>query len=163
MAASEGLNKGAEFTLRLPALANVEPATPDSVAPKELVTHKRHILIGEDNAIAAEGLKHVLQDAGHEVRLALDGAEALSAAKEELPEIAIFDIGLPGMDGFELARRLRKLPGANQLLLIALTGYGQEKDRIQSKEAGFDYHLIKPADLRQLLEIINNWSPAEYP
>jgi PAS domain S-box-containing protein len=162
-AASEGLNKGAEFTLRLPALANVEPATPDSIAPKELVTHKRRILIGEDNAIAAEGLKHVLQDAGHEVRLALDGAEALAAANEELPEIAIFDIGLPGMDGFKLARILRKLPGANQLLLIALTGYGQEKDRIESKEAGFDYHLTKPADLRQLLEIINNWSPAEHP
>jgi PAS domain S-box-containing protein len=145
-ATSEGANKGAEFTIRLPALANVEPATPDSIAPKELVAYKRRILIGEDNAIAAEGLKHVLQDAGHEVRLALNGAEALAAAKEELPEIAIFDIGLPGMDGFKLARSLRKLPGVNQLLLIALTGYGQEKDRIESKEAGFDYHLIKPAD-----------------
>jgi PAS domain S-box-containing protein len=162
-ASSAGVNRGAEFIVRLPLLARVEPAPSEPIAPKLIAPRKRRILIGEDNAIAAEGLEHVLKDAGHDVRLAPNGAEALAAATEAPPEIGIFDIGLPLMDGFELARRLRKLPKGNELLLIALTGYGQEKDRIQSKEAGFDYHLVKPADLRQLLEIINNWSPAEHP
>ncbi|MGO9443784.1 MAG: PAS domain S-box protein [Thiobacillaceae bacterium] len=161
-AASEGPNKGAEFTLRLPALAREDPPPPDSIAPKEVVARKRHILIADDNAIAAEGLTRVLQDAGHEVRVALDGAQALAAAKAARPEIAIVDIGLPVMDGYQLARRLKTLPGASHLLLIALTGYGQEKDRMQSKEAGFGHHLVKPADLKQLLEIIDAWSPEEH-
>jgi two-component system CheB/CheR fusion protein len=163
-AASEGHNKGAEFTVHLPALAGVEPAAPDSGAQfAEMVARKRRILVVEDNAMAAEGLRQVLQDAGHDVRLAVNGAEALEAAKEKLPEIAIIDIGLPVIDGYELAQRLRTLPEADRLLLIALTGYGQEKDRLQSKRAGFGYHFLKPADLRQLLEIINNWNAAEQP
>ncbi|MGO9446777.1 MAG: PAS domain S-box protein, partial [Thiobacillaceae bacterium] len=161
-ATSEGPNRGAEFTVRLPVLAHEETVEPDAFAPKEeIVACKRRVLIAEDNAKAAEGLKHVLEDAGHQVRLAQDGAEALASAKNTLPEIAIIDIGLPVMDGYHLARCLRKLPNANPLLLIALTGYGQEKDQIEAKDAGFDYHLVKPADLERLLKIVNTWSPTE--
>jgi PAS domain S-box-containing protein len=154
-AASKGPNRGAEFTVRLPALGDMQAGAPDLRAATEVVTHTRRILVGEDNVMAAEALRHVLQAAGHSVRVFRDGAQALSAAMQDLPEIAIIDIGLPGLDGYGLARRLRTLPNASQLLLIALTGYGQEKDRMQSKQAGFDHHLVKPADLTQLLEIIN--------
>lgn len=158
-AASGGPGKGAEFTVRLPALPGMKTAAPAPDSLKQPAHCQRRILIGEDNAIAAEGLKHVLQEAGHSVRMTRNGSEALTAAKQELPEVAILDIGLPNMDGYELARRLRRLPEGDSLLLIALTGYGQKKDRRQAKEAGFDYHFIKPADMRQLLDTINTWSP----
>jgi len=159
-ASSAGPGKGAEFTVRLPALADVN-RMPEKSPPQVKFAQKRNILLADDNAPAREGLRQVLENAGHEVRMAADGEEALASASGALPEIAIFDIGLPKMDGYELARRLRGLPDGDNLLLIALTGYGQESDRLHAIAAGFDYHLTKPADLRQLLEIIDNWIPAE--
>jgi PAS domain S-box-containing protein len=160
-AASKGAGRGAEFTARLPVVAEIEPAKAGSTAPKGIVARKWRILIAEDNAMAAEALKQVLENSGHEVTVTRDGADALAAMKLALPEIAILDIGLPVMDGYELARQVRALPGANRLLLIALTGYGQEKDQNQAKEAGFSFHFTKPANLEQLLKIVNTCSPAK--
>jgi DNA-binding response OmpR family regulator len=87
----------------------------------------------------------------------------LAAAKAQLPEVAIFDIGLPAINGFELARQMRSLSNGKCVLLIALTGYGQTTDHERSQSAGFDYHIVKPADIEQLLGLINAWEPPEQP
>jgi CheY-like chemotaxis protein len=158
-AASEGIGKGTELTVCLPAIADTPPVTLPQDLAKAARPGKRRILVAEDNAAAAEGLARVLQHAGHEVRVAADGAAALAAARNDLPAIAILDIGLPTVDGFELAQSLRRLPGGQRLLLIALTGYSQDADLARTKAAGFDYHLVKPADMDQLLKIIATWEP----
>lgn len=154
--ASEGKDKGAQFTVRLPALA-AQPTMPSHDTMERPKTRTRRVLIAEDNSAAGEAMSQVLRHAGHSVRLAQDGAAALAAAKAELPEIAILDIGLPAMDGFELARSMRTLADGKPLLLIALTGYGQTTDHDRSRSAGFDYHIVKPADIEQLLGLIHGW------
>ena len=159
MASSEGPGKGAVFTVRLPALSETRVAMPSSYKAAAIKVVERRILIAEDNATASEAMAKVLQHVGHSVRLAKDGVAALAAAKAELPEIAIFDIGLPAMDGFELARSIRNLPGGKRVLMIALTGYGQAKYYNRSRSAGFDYHIVKPADIDQLIGLINAWEP----
>ncbi|MGA7948659.1 MAG: hybrid sensor histidine kinase/response regulator, partial [Thiobacillaceae bacterium] len=158
-ATSEGSGKGAQFTVRLPAVAHPQPAMPSSYPAEAAKARKRRVLIAEDNAVLGEAMAQVLRHAGHSVRLAQDGEAALAAAQAELPEIAIFDIGLPGKDGYTLARSMRNLPDGTRLLLIALTGYGQAKDHTHTRAAGFDYHIVKPADIEQLLGLINAWEP----
>jgi two-component system CheB/CheR fusion protein len=91
---------------------------------------------------------------GHEVALASDGATALAAAAEHQPDIVLLDIGLPGMDGYQVAQQLRKMPGMEKAMLIAITGYGQEQDRRLSEQAGFDHHLVKPVDLDTLQSLL---------
>ena len=95
---------------------------------------------------------------GHDVRVARDGPGALEAATIHEPEVAFLDIGLPGMSGYELARRLRSHPAMERALLVAMTGYGQQEDRRRSQEAGFDYHLVKPTDLNALNDLLANLS-----
>jgi CheY-like chemotaxis protein len=104
------------------------------------------VLVVDDNVDAAESLAMVLRMHGHDVHTMHDGHSVLAAAQKELPEIAILDIGLPQMDGYEVARRLRDLPGGDQVVLIALTGYGQAEDKQRAQEAGFDHHLVKPIE-----------------
>jgi PAS domain S-box-containing protein len=156
-AASAGIGKGAEFEVRLPALKEApavrETAEAGLQAP---AAHARRILLAEDNIAAAESLAGLLRHLGHAVTVTHDGAAALAAAGIERPEIAILDIGLPEMDGYALARRLRELPGGDRALLVALTGYGTDADRLQARAAGFDHHLVKPADMQQLLALIEN-------
>jgi CheY-like chemotaxis protein len=108
----------------------------------------------DDNVDAAESVAMVLRPGGHEVRLAHNGPEALQVAQEYRPEVVILDIGLPVMSGYEVARRLRQGPQFGQALLIAVTGYGQEKDRRRSEEAGFDRHLVKPVSPEALEEVL---------
>jgi CheY-like chemotaxis protein len=108
----------------------------------------------DDNVDAAESLALLLRLQGQEVRVAHNGAAALNAARAEPHEIVFLDIGMPVMDGFEVARRLRDQPGASDLVLVAVTGWGQEEDRRRTRAAGFDYHLVKPvepSDLERLL------------
>jgi len=145
-AASEGPGRGSEFTVRLPLDDRAAPPPP---APPRLEPPPtpRRILVVDDQADAATVLARLLRRRGHDVRIAADGAGAIAAAIEYQPEVAILDIGLPGMDGYEIARRLRALPGIEQAVLIALTGYGQDDDIRQAREAGFDHHLVKPTDL----------------
>jgi len=157
---SEGPGRGSEFTLRLPRLINGPlTAAPHSVS--ELSAHGElcRILVVDDNVDAAEVLAECLQLSGHEVRVANDGPLALILAKEFIPEVVLLDIGLPSMDGFEVARRLRKQQGASLLRLIALTGYGQESDRQKARAAGFDDHLVKPVELEVLTSTIARLTP----
>jgi signal transduction histidine kinase len=148
-ATSDGPGKGAEFTLRLPCedLPEPEPATESGSPGKE----PRRVLVVEDNRDAAESLGLFLELCGFGVTLAYNGPEGLEAAKSMRPDIVLCDIGLPGMDGFQVASALRRNPETADVRLIAVTGYGQEEDRRRALAAGFDVHLVKPVDPEKLL------------
>jgi PAS domain S-box-containing protein len=147
-AESDGPGTGSRFFVRLP-LADGNAPRPDP-EPEEMRTGgsrpARRVLVVDDNVDAAEMLAELLKLDGHEVRTATSGPDALEAVAGFVPHVALLDIGLPGMNGFELARRLRAQPGLTGLTLVAVTGWGQREDREQSKEAGFDHHLTKPVD-----------------
>jgi signal transduction histidine kinase len=145
---SEGLGKGSEFIIRLPLAPERRPLPGDverhgdAATPLPLL----RVLVVDDNVDAAQSLAMLLRMLGQDVRTAHNGHSALEAISGSMPEIAFLDIGLPGMSGYELARRLRHEPGGDAVLLVALTGWGQAEDRRRSTEAGFDHHLTKPAD-----------------
>ena len=148
-AASEGPGKGSVFTVRLPAVE--APATRAGGRPADAAARPREVLVVEDNPDARETLQRLLEHEGHRVRVAVDGPAALEALRSARPEIALIDIGLPGMDGYELARRIRAdIDAERKLVLVAITGYGLPEDRRRSAAAGFDAHLIKPLDLDAL-------------
>jgi CheY-like chemotaxis protein len=161
---SDGPGKGSEFVVRLPLMA--EPAPPDrpgrsaSAGPDG---PSRRILIVDDHGDVAESLRTLLDLAGHQVAVAHDGAAALEAVASFRPEVVLLDIGLPGMDGYEVARRLRALPAGKALVLVATTGYGQLEDRSRSRAAGFDWHLVKPVDLEELSGVLARLAPAVRP
>jgi CheY-like chemotaxis protein len=116
---------------------------------------KRRLLVVDDNRDAAESMSMLLEMWGHEVAFAYDGPSALETAEQWQPEAVFLDIGLPGMDGYEVAKRLRELPHAKDAVLIAITGYGQDDDRQRSRRAGIDHHLVKPVApdaLRRLID-----------
>ena len=104
--------------------------------------------------IRLTSLAMLLQESGHEVRTAHDGPTALEAALDYRPDVVLLDIGLPGLNGYEVAKRLRQQPALQNVVLVAMTGYGQETDRQRSQEAGFDHHLVKPVDHKQLSEVL---------
>ncbi len=148
---SEGTGQGSEFTVRVPAAtvpAEAVPATRPLDAESRIPAAR--VLIVDDNADAAEMLAHVLAARGHDVRVAYDGVQALQASADFLPQAAFLDLGLPVMDGYELASRLRELPGLDAIRLIAVTGYGQDSDRQRTRAAGFHHHLVKPVDITVL-------------
>ena len=155
---SAGLGRGSEFVVRLPQVpigSSVRESRP-SAAVRAPGSAKR-ILVADDNVDAADGLKLLLELNGDQVRVAYDGVSALRVAREFNPQIALLDVGMPKLDGFEIARRLREDPQTRHTILIAVTGWGQAEDRRRSKEAGFDYHLVKPVEpsaLERLLETI---------
>lgn len=150
-AASEGVGRGCEFAVRLPLLpATVTPQTPQVSGPGPPRTRSLRILIVEDQVATATLLAKLLERGGHEVWMAQNGPDALAAASVHRPDLILLDIGLPGMDGYQVAARLREIPDFERTHLVALTGYGQEEDRRRSLNAGFDRHLIKPIDLAVL-------------
>jgi PAS domain S-box-containing protein len=152
-AQSAGLRQGSEFIVRLPALS---PAS-ESITPIETATPQAHtsrVLVVDDNKDAADMLAMMLQMFGHKVQTAYDGQTALETAAEYQPDFVLLDIGLPDMNGYEVARRLRQQPGTKDVLLIAMTGYGQDSDRQQSQEAGFDHHLVKPVEPQKLQDLL---------
>jgi CheY-like chemotaxis protein/two-component sensor histidine kinase len=155
LAHSEGPGRGSEFTVRLPVLPSV---TARAVArPRLPPTKGRRVLIVDDNVAAARMLSLLLSRLGqHEIRVAHDGPSALGLAESFRPELVVLDIGLPHMDGYEVARRLREQVGLDQALIVALTGYGTSEDRRRSREAGFDEHLVKPPSLEQLQELFSH-------
>ena len=114
----------------------------------------RRILIVDDNEDGAESLAMLLQIAGHETHMAHDGLAAIEAAERLRPELVLLDIGLPGMNGYEVCRRIREAPWGKDVVLVALTGWGQEEDRHRSREAGFDAHMVKPVDFDALLNLV---------
>jgi len=147
---SRGLGQGSEFTVRLP-LVDADVAAERDIYPAASPISSRRIMVVDDNTDEAESLGALLRLLGNEVRVFHDGEEALEAASTLKPEIAFLDLGMPRMDGYELARRLRRDHG-DQVLLIAVTGYGMAADRRRSREAGFDEHLVKPVSSAALQE-----------
>ncbi|HEU5181263.1 MAG TPA: ATP-binding protein [Candidatus Polarisedimenticolia bacterium] len=143
---SDGEEKGAEFVIRLPLFERPAPSPSPEPEAGRYEAAARRILVVEDNPDAARSLRLLLEKQGHVVRVTGNGHEALEAVHSDLPEVLIVDIGLPEMDGFELARRVKADPKLRDLALIALTGYGSEQDKRASAEAGFLHHLVKPAD-----------------
>jgi PAS domain S-box-containing protein len=156
---SDGENKGAEFVLRLPLSPSV-PATEAAQPQADRAGVPRRILVVDDNVDAALTLDLLLRSLGHESRVAHDGARALEIAREFRPEVILLDIGMPGMDGYEVARRLRGMNHGLTFRIVAVTGWGQEADRARAKEAGFDVHLVKPVDVAVLAKVLDDRSGA---
>jgi PAS domain S-box-containing protein len=156
MASSPGAGQGSEFVVRLPAPPAESRAAPTQATIAHRATaNPRRILITDDNQDSAESLAGILRINGHDVRTAYDGSRALEIASEFRPEVLFLDIGLPGgLDGYEVARRLRQRPEGSKSMLVALSGYGQEADRKKSQAAGFDHHLVKPADPQEIQRLL---------
>jgi signal transduction histidine kinase len=157
---SAGPGKGSEFTVRLPALPPGTVRRAAAAACDLTDAPCRRVLVVDDNKDSAESLAMLLAIKGHEVSTAHDGPGALEAARTFRPEVVLLDIGLPGMDGFTVAQRLREQPEFAQVGLLALTGYGQEEDRRRAEEAGFNAHMVKPADVDALQLFLANWAPS---
>jgi signal transduction histidine kinase len=155
-AESDGPGKGSEFIVRLPALESPARAAPFRPPPPAAERKRRaqRILVVDDNPDAADTLAEALRLEGHEVRVALDGPGALAVAPAFKPHCALLDIGLPVMDGYELAGRLRSHPALQGIRLIAVSGYGQSTDRRRSLDAGFVEHLVKPVELEVILQAV---------
>ena len=155
-AKSEGLGKGSEFVVHLPILRGESKAPDVSGDSKQSVVRAGtlRVLVVDDNIDSAEMLAFILSYGGHEVRTAHAGDTALVEAGAFLPQVVLLDIGLPKMDGYEVARRLRQHPELSKSFLIALTGYGQDEDRRRSIDAGFNHHLTKPIDPDNLQSLI---------
>lgn len=163
-AISDGPGKGSRFTVRLPrALAATDHQTLDNEEVRILGSKTtRKVLVVDDNKDAAETLQLLLEAAGHQVLVAYTAHEALALVSNSTPAVLFLDIGLPDMDGYALARRLRALPALNSSTLVALTGYGQLEARQHAKDAGFDHFLVKPVMLPDMLEVLEEQSSREY-
>lgn len=148
---SEGAERGSEFEVRLPVIKQGETADADATIP---LVAGRDVLVVEDNEDARRMLADVLRLSGHAVREAADGTVAIALARERAPEFAFVDIGLPGIDGYEVARCLRELLG-DAVMLVAITGYGMPEDRERTEAAGFDLHLVKPVDPRSIERVLS--------
>jgi signal transduction histidine kinase len=161
---SDGPDRGSEFTVRLPLPAQPDAAQPDAAQPDaaDPATHdpgiplpRRRILVVDDNRSHATSLGVLLRTMGHQVDEAYDGVTALELARRHRPDVILLDIGLPVMDGYEVARRCREQKDLEQTMLVAMTGYGKEEDRRRSQEAGFNVHLVKPVNLEDLRMLLN--------
>ncbi len=160
-ARSEGPGRGSEFVVRLPRWIDVvPPPCPDDTvtgaAASGTPNVRRRILIVDDNRDALESLATLLQMAGHLVQTAHDGEHALSLAPDFQPDLVLLDLGLPKLDGYEVARRIRAAPWGESLVLVALTGWSQEADRRRTRETGFNWHLVKPLDFDALSEFLRH-------
>jgi CheY-like chemotaxis protein len=159
---SAGVGQGSELVVRLPlpsdewrVAGDKEEADGDPLATRHSpLTTKRRILVVDDNPDSAESLATLLQISGNETHIAHDGLQALEAAERFRPDVVLLDIGLPQLNGYDAARRIREQPWGKTMMLIALTGWGQDEDRRQSKDAGFDAHLVKPVDYGALMKLL---------
>ncbi|MDB6089286.1 MAG: luxQ 2 [Gammaproteobacteria bacterium] len=153
---SEGPGKGSRFAVRLPVAADqdVPQSIPQQTRAPTPARTRRRVLVADDNYDSATSLSILLNDAGYEIRTAGDGAQALQAAAEFRPDIALLDIGMPLLNGYEIARRIRDQPWGHEVLLIAVTGWGGPEHRRQTSAAGFDHHLIKPVDPTALTQLL---------
>jgi PAS domain S-box-containing protein len=155
---SEGLGQGSQFVVGLPVAASQRAGSNDGITvddPRHVQLPRRRILVVDDKRSNAQSLELLLRALGQDVYTAFDGQEALELARQHHPDVILLDIGLPIMDGYEVARRCREEPGMQRMTLVAMTGYGQNSDRQRSQEAGFDAHLVKPVNLQDLLLLLN--------
>ena len=158
-AASDGPGRGSRFTVYLPGATRASLAEPRARASVNgKVMHKR-ILLADDNRDAAESLAIILRLEGHEVELAHDGSAALRSFASSCPDVALLDIGMPKINGYEVARQIRARPEGERVLLIAITGWAQDSDRVRSREAGFDHHLTKPVEPETLIQLLSPRHP----
>ena len=157
---SEGLEQGSEFVIRLPLLSQEGPQRLEEgngeAAQEPAPSSGQRLLVVDDNRDAADSLAMMLRLQGHEVRVAHNGPTALEMVKGYRPTLVLLDIGMPDMDGYEVARRMRRMPGLEKVVLAALTGWGQQEDRRRTAEAGFDHHLVKPVDPKALESLLAN-------
>lgn len=150
---SEGPGHGSEFVVRLPVVRD-EPRPLASLIVPPPATTGRRVLIVDDNHDGADSLALLLQFSGHQTETAHDGLQAVAAAERFRPDAVLLDIGLPKLNGYEVCRRIREQPWGRRVLLVALTGWGQEADRQRSSEAGFDTHVVKPVDPKVILQLL---------
>ena len=157
-ATSEGAGRGSEMIVRLPVgqteAEQPGEGTPQSAADLEPPADRLQVLIVEDQRDAAESLAELVRLLGYGADVAFDGEAALGVVAARAPDVVLLDLGLPGLDGFAVARRMRQLSGLDGKLIVALTGYGRDEDRARTREAGFDHHLVKPVELRELERLL---------
>ncbi|HKO87738.1 MAG TPA: PAS domain S-box protein [Burkholderiales bacterium] len=157
---SEGRGKGSEFALRVPRLKLTARTKEAEVDNQPKAVAMRRVLVVDDNVDAATALHLLLQSLGHESRVEHEGIAALRVVSEFKPDIVLLDLGMPGLDGYEVARRMRQLVTEHPIKIVAVTGWGQEADREKTREAGFDLHLVKPVDLDELSQALNHKNSA---
>ncbi len=152
--AHSSLGQGSEFVVRLPVMLTPAPQSSPPTENTKLIGPSLRVLVVDDNVDTVGSLVMLLRESGHDVRTAHDGPTALEAALDYRPNVVLLDIGLPKIDGYEVAKRLRQQPMLRNVVLVAMTGYGQESDRQRSLDAGFNHHLVKPADFGNVQEIL---------
>jgi CheY-like chemotaxis protein len=156
---SEGVGRGSEFVVRLP-LATDAFAADATLAPRnEEPVVRRRVLVVDDNVDAAESLVVLLGMLGHDTARAHDGEAALQQAARFCPDVVLLDLGLPKLSGHDVALRIREQPWGRDVVVVALTGWGQDSDRRRSREAGFDHHLVKPVSIATLREVLAKFAP----
>jgi len=153
-AMSEGLGRGSEFVVRLPIVVEASNPHESGGAAEHPVTSSFRILVVDDNRDSADSLSEMLKMTGNDTRTAYDGQAGVDVAGEFRPDVILLDIGLPKLNGYEACRRIRNEPWGQRIVLIAVTGWGQDEDRRRSHEAGFDRHLVKPVDPQALMTIL---------
>jgi CheY-like chemotaxis protein len=153
-AKSSGEGQGSEFVVRLPVVEKPAEVLSSAIDERAEASSHRRILIVDDNKDSADSLAMLLEITGNKTYMAHDGVEAVEAIEKHRPEVVLLDIGLPKLDGHEVCRRVREQPWGKDIVVIALTGWGQEDDRRKSEEAGFNGHLVKPVDYDKLLELL---------
>lgn len=161
-ASSEGLGRGSTLIVRLPVLSDPSaPASRSQRSEPAAPAGPLRVLVADDNRDVVDSLAMLLELTGYEVERAYDGLQAVEAAERCRPDLVLLDIGMPNLDGYEVCRRIRQQPWGRDLLVVALTGWGQEDDRLRSKAAGFDNHLVKPVDRSELLRLLaERWGPS---
>jgi len=156
---SDGLDRGSVFSVRLPTISAPTTDTTEPAAPAPSGGHRRRVLIVEDNDDARDMLRFLLEHEGHTVAVAADGHDGIEHALATMPDVALVDIGLPGVDGYEVARRIRRADPGRRIALVALTGYGLPDDRRRAEDAGFNFHLVKPVDPQRLFALLASIDP----
>jgi PAS domain S-box-containing protein len=157
---SEGPGTGSEFTVRIPVLKDAQTGASEGIPELEVSARtNRRILVVDDNRDAAESLGMMLDLMGNDVRTAGDGLAAIEAARDFQPDVVLLDIGLPRLNGYDACRRIREQPWSKGMVIVALTGWGQEEDRRRSREAGFDHHLVKPVEFAMLQQLFSDHGP----
>jgi CheY-like chemotaxis protein len=153
-ARSNGVDQGSEFVVRLPLIQPPQEPPPKVDGPGVKALTGCRILVVDDNEDSADSLGELLRLKGNDVRIAHDGLAAVNAAEAFRPELVLLDIGQPGLNGYDVARRIRQQPWGRDVILVALTGWGQDEDRRRSLEAGFDFHTVKPVELAALEQLL---------
>lgn len=155
---SAGAGQGSEFVVRLPIMVETPKPPPEPTVREPTTTTARRILVVDDNRVSAESLARLLKLTGNETHTAYDGLKAVEAAAMLRPDVVLLDIGLPKLNGYEAARKIREEPWGKKMVLVALTGWGQDEDRQKSREAGFNGHMVKPIDHAELMKLLASLS-----